>query len=196
VRLRQELGLRCKQKRKFKATTNSRHTFPVAENMLNQTFAPTRPNEARVTDITYVMTDEDWLLLETDVPTIDSIPQINAQSLCGRCRPNKAEITPRNNSSGPVLDSCTISLRLAVSAERSASKVHTNASPGLRHRLSASHRRANFPPQQPSIPPNWLPAIGRNAAVCRCQNVLKNVHYSFATNKTRRLPRAARPGEQ
>jgi hypothetical protein len=56
-----ELGLRCKQKRKFKATTNSRHAFPVAENLLNQTFAPTRPNEAWVSDITYVMTDEGWL---------------------------------------------------------------------------------------------------------------------------------------
>jgi transposase InsO family protein len=63
VRLRQELGLRCKQKRKFKATTNSRHAFPVAGNLLNQTFAPTRPNEAWVTDITYVMTDEGWLYL-------------------------------------------------------------------------------------------------------------------------------------
>jgi putative transposase len=51
VRLRHELGLRCKQKRKFKATTNSRHNFPVAENLLNQTFAPTRPNEAWVTEI-------------------------------------------------------------------------------------------------------------------------------------------------
>lgn len=63
VRLRQELGLRCKQKRKFKATTNSRHDYPVAENLLNQTFAPTRPNEAWVTDITYVSTDEGWLYL-------------------------------------------------------------------------------------------------------------------------------------
>ena len=63
VRLRQELGLRCKQKRKFKATTNSRHGFPVADNLLNQTFVPTRPNEVWVTDITYVMTDEGWLYL-------------------------------------------------------------------------------------------------------------------------------------
>lgn len=63
VRLRQELGLRCKQKRKFKATTNSKHDYPVAPNLLNQTFAPTRPNEAWVTDITYVSTDEGWLYL-------------------------------------------------------------------------------------------------------------------------------------
>ena len=63
VRLRHELGLRCKQKRKFKATTNSRHDFPVAENLLNQTFEPTRPNEVWVTDITYISTGEGWLYL-------------------------------------------------------------------------------------------------------------------------------------
>ncbi|WP_431478982.1 IS3 family transposase [Massilia eburnea] len=63
VRLRRELGLRCKQKRKFKATTNSKHAFPVAPNLLEQTFAPTRPNEAWVSDITYVATEEGWLYL-------------------------------------------------------------------------------------------------------------------------------------
>ena len=34
VRLRRELALRCKQKRKFKATTNSNHDLPVADNLL------------------------------------------------------------------------------------------------------------------------------------------------------------------
>jgi len=63
TRLRRELGLRCKQKRNFKATTNSNHDLPVAENLLDQTFAPTRPNEAWVTDITYIATDEGWLYL-------------------------------------------------------------------------------------------------------------------------------------
>jgi transposase InsO family protein len=63
ARLRRELALRCKQKRKFKATTNSNHDLPVAANLLNQTFAPTRPNEAWVTDITYIQTGEGWLYL-------------------------------------------------------------------------------------------------------------------------------------
>lgn len=61
ARLRRELGLRCKQKRKFRATTNSNHTLPIVDNLLNQTFAPARPNEAWVTDITYVATGEGWL---------------------------------------------------------------------------------------------------------------------------------------
>ena len=45
ARLRRELGLRCRQKRKFKATTNSKHNLPVAESLLDQTFAPFAPNE-------------------------------------------------------------------------------------------------------------------------------------------------------
>lgn len=63
TRLRGQLNLRCKQRRKFKATTNSKHDLPVAENLLAQQFAPTRPNEVWVTDITYVPTGEGWLYL-------------------------------------------------------------------------------------------------------------------------------------
>ncbi len=63
ARLRRELGLRCRQKRKFKATTNSNHSLPVAENLLDQTFTPNAPNEVWVTDITYIPTGEGWLYL-------------------------------------------------------------------------------------------------------------------------------------
>ena len=62
-RIRRKLGIRCKQKRKFKATTDSRHTLPVAENILEQHFKATAPNEVWVSDITYVPTDEGWLYL-------------------------------------------------------------------------------------------------------------------------------------
>jgi len=54
VRLRRELGLRCKQKRCLKATTNSKHGSPVAPNLLDQTFAPVRPAEAWGSDITHI----------------------------------------------------------------------------------------------------------------------------------------------
>ena len=60
-RIRKKLGIRCKQKRKFKATTNSKHTLPVAENILGQQFKVTAPNKVWVSDITYVPTDEGWL---------------------------------------------------------------------------------------------------------------------------------------
>ena len=62
-RIRRKLGIRCKQRRKFKATTNSNHRLPVAENLLGQNFAVSRPNAVWVADISYVPTDEGWLYL-------------------------------------------------------------------------------------------------------------------------------------
>jgi putative transposase len=49
-RIRRKLGIRCKQKRKFKATTNSNHTLPVAPNLLEQKFTATAPNQVWLTD--------------------------------------------------------------------------------------------------------------------------------------------------
>jgi len=60
-RIRRKLGIRCKQKRKFKVTTDSKHTLPVAENILGQQFEVAAPNKVWVSDITYVPTDEGWL---------------------------------------------------------------------------------------------------------------------------------------
>jgi putative transposase len=62
-RIKRKLGLRCKQKRKFKTTTDSQHKLPVAENLLGQQFKVTAPNRVWVSDITYVPTDEGWLYL-------------------------------------------------------------------------------------------------------------------------------------
>lgn len=62
-KLRKKLGLRCKQKRKFKVTTDSAHKLPVAPNLLNREFAVAEPNQAWVSDITYIPTDEGWLYL-------------------------------------------------------------------------------------------------------------------------------------
>ena len=62
-RIRKNLGLKCKQKKRFKATTDSNHTLPVAENLLNQEFKASAPNKVWVTDITYISTGEGWLYL-------------------------------------------------------------------------------------------------------------------------------------
>jgi transposase InsO family protein len=74
-RIRRKLGIRCKQKRKFKATTNSKHTLPVAENILGQQFKVTAPNTVWVSDITYVPTDEGWLYVSAhkDLFTADIV---------------------------------------------------------------------------------------------------------------------------
>ena len=56
-------GIVCKTRRRFKATTNSRHNKPVADNALDRDFQREQPNQAYVGDITYVPTLEGWLYL-------------------------------------------------------------------------------------------------------------------------------------
>ena len=63
ARLMREMGLRSIIKRKYKATTNSRHNKPVAKNHLNRRFRPKRENLVWAGDITYIQTNEGWLYL-------------------------------------------------------------------------------------------------------------------------------------
>ncbi|MEN9846754.1 MAG: hypothetical protein RIS36_1901 [Pseudomonadota bacterium] len=58
-----EEGLRAKAAKKFKATTNSKASQPVAPNTLDRDFAATAPNQKWVGDITYIWTEEGWLYL-------------------------------------------------------------------------------------------------------------------------------------
>jgi len=53
----------AKQKKKFKATTDSKHDFPVAPNLLNRQFEVSTPDQVYVGDITYIWTREGWLYL-------------------------------------------------------------------------------------------------------------------------------------
>lgn len=62
-RLMHAAGLACKTKRKFKATTDSKHNLPVADNLLDRQFSVQQPNQAYVGDITYLHTREGWLYL-------------------------------------------------------------------------------------------------------------------------------------
>ncbi len=63
ARLMRELGLEGRRKRRFRATTDSQHRFPVAPNLLERDFDVEAPNTAWVTDITYLATLEGWLYL-------------------------------------------------------------------------------------------------------------------------------------
>ena len=64
-RLMRELNLVAIQTTKFKATTNSKHSLPVAPNLLKQDFTASEPCQKWVGDITYVPTGEGWLYLAT-----------------------------------------------------------------------------------------------------------------------------------
>ena len=62
-RLMKQQDLKSKSKRKFKATTNSKHNHPVAPNLLDRKFQVERPDAVYAGDITYISTDEGWLYL-------------------------------------------------------------------------------------------------------------------------------------
>lgn len=61
ARLMHDNGIVAAQKRRFRATTNSKHNYPVWPNVVNRNFAVEKPNAVWVSDITYVWTYEGWL---------------------------------------------------------------------------------------------------------------------------------------
>jgi len=63
ARLMQAQGLRARVPRAFKVTTDSRHSWPVAANLLGQQFTAGEPNQVWCSDITYIATSEGWLYL-------------------------------------------------------------------------------------------------------------------------------------
>ena len=63
ARLMRENDLKARQKRRFKRTTDSEHSWPIAPNIIDQDFAADGPNQKWGVDISYVWTREGWLYL-------------------------------------------------------------------------------------------------------------------------------------
>lgn len=63
ARLMRQHEVRARQAHRFKATTDSAHTLPVAENVLDRRFAVDVPDARWAADITYLWTREGWLYL-------------------------------------------------------------------------------------------------------------------------------------
>jgi putative transposase len=62
-RLMRENSIRARHKRRYKATTDSKHGLPVAPNVLERNFAAQAPNQVWTADSTYIWTDAGWLYL-------------------------------------------------------------------------------------------------------------------------------------
>src|SRR5205085_5149226 len=62
-RLMRVNGILGKQKKKFRVTTDSKHPFPVADNLLKRKFSVKEPDRFWVSDITYIWTREGFLFL-------------------------------------------------------------------------------------------------------------------------------------
>jgi transposase InsO family protein len=66
-----QLGLRSKLSKKFKATTDSKHSYLMVENVLNRQFSVTEPSKVWVSDITYIYTKEGFMYLTTIMDLYD-----------------------------------------------------------------------------------------------------------------------------
>jgi transposase InsO family protein len=63
ARIMRTNGLCGRRRRKFRTTTDSRHPWPIAPDLLQRDFSRSEPNKAWVTDITFLWTKQGWLYL-------------------------------------------------------------------------------------------------------------------------------------
>jgi putative transposase len=82
-----QMGLKCKTRRRFVATTDSSHNEPLAPNILSRNFSPDSPNRAWASDITYLPANGRWLYLVVFIDLFsrkvvgwDLSPSLHAQS--------------------------------------------------------------------------------------------------------------------
>ena len=102
-------GLHATWKRKFIHTTDSRHSLPTADNILDRQFQPAKPNLAWAADITYVRTRSGWLYLAAVMDLYsrkiigwDMAPTMPAQLVCSALQ---MAITQRSPAPGLILHS-------------------------------------------------------------------------------------------
>lgn len=69
ARLMRQHGIRGRHKRRVPRTTDSKHSLPVAPNLLGRRFTAPTPNRIWLADITYIPTGEGWLYLAVVLDT-------------------------------------------------------------------------------------------------------------------------------
>ncbi len=63
ARIRRANNLFARRKRKFKITTDSKHNYPIAPNILDRDFTVSGENQVWVSEITYIKTKQGWMYL-------------------------------------------------------------------------------------------------------------------------------------
>ena len=71
ARLMKKNGIKAVHAKKFVVTTNSKHKYPVVENILNRDFTADTVGQKWVSDITYIRTAKGWLYLTVIVDVFD-----------------------------------------------------------------------------------------------------------------------------
>jgi hypothetical protein len=127
AKLMHDNDIHAKTKRKFRNTTDSKHTRPVADNLLDRQFNPSKPNEVWLGDITYIWTREGWLYLA-------AVEDLYSRMVVGW---SMAEL-PAPVSSQPVRNNCCLRYK------RRGTKC-----PGCPLRPENADRAATVPTQEP-----------------------------------------------
>ena len=71
AKMMREHGLNARRRKKHVKTTDSKHSLPVCENILNQEFYAEKPGQIWVSDITYLRTIDGWLYFTAIVDLFD-----------------------------------------------------------------------------------------------------------------------------
>lgn len=70
-RLMKEMGIKSLTRRKYVVTTNSKHSYPIHENVLDRAFEVGQLGKVWVSDITYIRCSEQWLYLTSVIDLAD-----------------------------------------------------------------------------------------------------------------------------
>ena len=87
ARLMRAAGLRARERRRFRCTTDSGHGMAIKGNLLARRFQVSAPNTGWVTDITYLWTLEGWLYLAV---VLDSVLAPGSRLVAERTAGTKA----------------------------------------------------------------------------------------------------------
>lgn len=67
ARLMAAAGLQARRRRPYRVTTDSKHSMPIAPNLVCRDFGADEPNKLWVSDTTYIRTREGWLYLAVTI---------------------------------------------------------------------------------------------------------------------------------
>jgi transposase InsO family protein len=118
ARIMQDKGLVARRRKRFRCTTDSNHSFPIAENLLGRNFETSAPNQVWVTDLTYIWTRQGWLYLS-------AILDLYSRSVVGWAMSDRIDTTL-----------CLKALEMAVKARRPAAGLVHHSDRGSQY---ASH---------------------------------------------------------
>jgi len=127
-RLMRQNGLKAHQKRRFRKTTDSNHSFPIAPNVLERLFDVEAPNSVWVTDVTYIATTQGWLYL--------ALRTTSSMNICQSAADANSRL-PRNSS---ACSSRRLSTPLAASTSPFCSFAPTSVVRGVMPKCRISAR--------------------------------------------------------